>query len=258
MNCYKKKLITFIMIFIIQILLHVQTKYNKMNIEMFCNKKLLEENFKKCVKGYHLINSSPIIEKIWEDINANLFTSVGIEVQSKSNGSHAPGMDIQCALGGISNKSGKYSNGKKNIDISSYRLTTVCNSKKYGTPEEIIQEINKRKNFEYYSFIIRDESRENDLITYDWLLIPSNYLILDPASYTWEPMIGKRGKNKDEQIGWTTNEIDGCKMGITFSMSSQLWIHINMTEEIQKFIIASSVVSSKPCFNYIEIADKLK
>ena len=259
MNYLKKKLITFIIIFIIQILLYVQTKYNKMNIEMFCNKKLLEENFKKCVKGYHLINSSPIIEKIWEDINANLFTSVGIDIQSKSNGSHAPGMDIQCALGGISNKSGKYSNGKKNIDISSYRLTTVSNSKNFGTPEEIIQEINKRKNFDYYSFIIRDESfdNNNNLISYDWLLIPSNYLILDPSSYTWEPMIGKRGKNKDEQIGWTTNEIDGCRMGITFSMSSQLWIHINMTEEIKKFIIASTEVVNKPSYNYIEIAEKL-
>jgi len=81
----------------------------------------LDTNFKKCVKGYHLINSSPIIEKIWEDINANLFTSVGIDVISKSNGSHAPGMDIQCALGGISNKSGKYSNDKKSINNSSYR-----------------------------------------------------------------------------------------------------------------------------------------
>jgi hypothetical protein len=227
-----------------------------MNIEKFCNIKLLEENFKKCVKGYHLINSSPIIEKIWEHINANLFVSVGIDVQSKSNGSHAPGMDIQCSIGGISNKSGKYSNGKQKIDISSYRLTTVCNSKKYGTPEEIIQEINKKKNFDYYSFIIRDETHD-DLISYDWFLIPSNYSVLDPSCYTWMPMIGKRGKNKDEQIGWTTNEINGCKMGITFSMSSQLWIHINITEELKKFIIASTVVTNKPCYNYIEIVDKL-
>jgi hypothetical protein len=228
-----------------------------MNIEKFCNKILLEENFKKCVKGYHLINSSPIIEKIWEDINANLFTSVGIDVISKSNGSHAPGMDIQCALGGISNKSGKYYNDKKSIDISSYRLTTVCNAKNCGTPQEIIQEINKRKNFDYYSIIIRDDSNDANQISYDWLLIPSNYLVLDPSSYTWEPMIGKRGKNKDVQVGWSTNEINGCRMGVTFSMSSQLWIHVNMTDEIKKFIVAKTVVSNKPCYNYIEIAEKL-
>jgi hypothetical protein len=226
-----------------------------MNIEKFCNKKLLEENFKKCVKGYHLINAAPIIEKLWEDINANLFTSVGIEVFSKSNGSHAPGMDIECALGGISNKSGKYSNERKSIDISSYRLTTVCNPKNCGNPQEIIEEINKRKNFAYYSFIIREECPQQ--IAYDWFIIPSNYLVLDPSSYVWEPMIGKRGKNKDVQVGWTTNEVNGCKMGITFSMSSQLWIHINITDEIKKFIVASTVVSNTPTYNYMEIADKL-
>jgi Ser-tRNA(Ala) deacylase AlaX len=67
-------------------------------------------------------------------------------------------MDINCSLGRISNKSAKYSNNKKSIDISSYRLTTVCSEKKCGTPTEIIEEINKRKNFDYYSFIVRDET----------------------------------------------------------------------------------------------------
>lgn len=228
-----------------------------MTIEKFCDKKLIEENFKKCLKGYHLVNSSPIIEKIWEELNATLFTSVGITIQSKSNGSHASGMDIQCTLGGISNKSGKYSKNKKTIDISSYRLTTVCDSNNFGTPEEIIKEINSRKNFEYYSFIIRDETKNDNSIAYDWFMIPSNCLILDPSSYDWEPKIGKRGKNKDTQVGWTTNEINGCKMGVTFSMSSQLWIHIAVTEELKKFIIASTVVNNTQSFNYIELCDKL-
>jgi hypothetical protein len=88
-------------------------------------------------------------------------------------------------------------------------------------------------------------------------LILSNYLILDPSSYAWEPTIGKRGKNKDAQIGWNTNEIYGCKMSITFSMSSQLWIHIEMTEEIKKFIVASALVENKPKYNYIDLLDKL-
>jgi hypothetical protein len=96
-----------------------------------------------------------------------------------------------------------------------------------------------------------------DQISYDWLLIPSNYLVLDPSSYTWEPTIGKRGKNKDTQVGWNTNEINGCKMSITFSMSSQLWMHINMTDEIKKFIVATAVVNNKPSYNYIQISEKL-
>jgi hypothetical protein len=217
---------------------------------------VINSNFNKCVEGYHLINSSAINETIWEDINATVFSVSGIEIYSKSDGSHLSGMDINCSLGGISNKSAKYSNNKKSIDISSYRLTTVCSEKKCGTPIEIIEEINKRKNFDYYSFIVRDETDSN-LIHYDWLLIPSNYLVLDPTSYNWEPTIGKRGKNKDTQVGWHTNEINGCKMSITFSMSSQLWIHIEMTEEIKKFIIASAVGEKRSKYNYIDLLNKL-
>jgi hypothetical protein len=40
-------------------------------------------------------------------------------------------------------------------------------------------------------------------------------------------------------------------------MSSQLWIHIEMSEDIKKFIIASVIVENKPKFNYIELLDKL-
>jgi hypothetical protein len=165
-------------------------------------------------------------------------------------------MDINSSLGRISNKSAKYSKNKKSIDISSYRLTTVCSEKNCGTPAEIIDEINKRENFDYYSFIVRDET-DNDTISYDWLLIPSNHTVLDPSSYIWEPTIGKRGKNKDTQVGWNTNEINGSKMSITFSMSSQLWMHIEMTEEIKKFIIATAIVENKQKYNYIDLFDKL-
>jgi hypothetical protein len=224
--------------------------------ELFENYELININFNKCVTGYHLINSSSINETIWEDINSIIFSSSGIEIYSKSEGSHLSGMDINCSLGKISNKSAKYSNNKKSFDISSYRLTTVCSNKKCGSPNEIIEEINRRKNFDYYSFIIRDES-DTDNISYDWLLIPSNYLILDPSSYSWQPTIGKRGKNKDTQVGWNTNTINGCKMSITFSMSSQLWIHIEMREEVKQFIIARTTVKNKPKYNYINLLDKL-
>lgn len=241
-----------------QIIIENDNKSLIKNIKDVCkNPNLIDINFKKCIKGYHLINSSVINETIWEDINAIILSSLGILIYSKSEGSHSSGMDINCSFGRISNKSAKYSNNKKSIDISSYRLTTVCSDKKCGNPIEIIEEINKRKNFDYYSFILRNENINNETITYDWLLIPSDYLILNPVSYTWKPTIGKRGKNKDTQVGWNTNEINGCKMSITFSMSSQLWIHIEMTEDIKKFIIATAEVSNKPVYNYIDILEKL-
>lgn len=232
--------------------------------EMLQNKELINNQFNKCIKGYHLVNTSPINETIWEDINAVVFTNINMEVYSKSNGKHSSGMDIACSLGRISNKSAKYSNTKskkldkniKKFDISSYRLTTVCSEKKCGTPELFIAEINKRKNFDYYSFIIRDE--REDTILYDWVLIPSNYFILDPSSYSWEPTFGKRANNKESQVGWHTNSIHGCSMTITFSMSSQLWIHIEVTPEIKKFIVASGVVNNKPMYNYIELLDHLE
>lgn len=219
---------------------------------------LIETNFKKCVNGYHLVNTSCINETIWEDINEIIFSTVGIEIYSKSDGSHLPGMDINSSIGGLSNKSAKYSKNKQYIDISSYRLTTVCSDKNHGTPSEIIEEINKRKNFDYYSIIIRDESqKEKNIISYDWLMIPSNYIVLDPSSYIWEPTIGQKGKKKDIQVGWKTNVINGCRMSITFSMSSQLWIHIDMTDDVKKFIVATTSVINKPKYNYIELADKL-
>ena len=222
------------------------------------NTELIADNFIKAIKGYHLMNTSPVNETVWEDLNSMIYSSSGIEVYSKSDGSHLSGMDIHSSLGKLSNKSAKYgSNHKKSIDISSYRLTTVCSEKNCGTAAEIVEEIKKRKNFEYYSIIVRDESTDKDQVGYDWLLIPSNYIAVDPSSYTWEPTIGKRGKNKDAQVGWNTNEINGCKMSITFSMSSQLWMHIEMTEDIKKFIVASTVVSNKPSYNYIQILEKL-
>jgi hypothetical protein len=231
------------------------------NIDSFV--PLFDDAFKKCVTGYHLINTSPINETVWEDLNSLIFTSVGINVTSKSDGSHLSGMDIDSSIGKISNKSAKISGNKlkQSIDISSYRLTTVCSEKNCGTPEEIIQEINSRKNFDYYSFIIRDDTNaaaaNDSSISYSWLLIPSNHLVLDPASYVWQPSIGKRGKNKDFQVGWSTNDVNGCKMTITFSMSSQLWIHISMTDDIKKYIVATAVASNKPTYNYMQLSDIL-
>jgi hypothetical protein len=226
-----------------------------MKITSIAINSLINVNFKKCVNGFHLINSCNINEAIWEDLNSLIFEKSGIEVTSKSDGSHLSGMDIQCSLGGISNKSAKYSSRKKSIDVSSYRLTTICNQKNVGSINEIMEEINQRKNFDYYSIIAREEMKEKNY--YDWLFIPSDYYLLNPTSYEWVPMIGKKGKNKDLQLGWTTNEINGSKMDITFSMSSQLWIQLGMTEEIRKFIIASEEVSILPKYNYIDLLDKL-
>ena len=130
-------------------------------------------------------------------------------------------------------------------------MTSICSSTNCGTQEQIINEIEKRKNFQYYSVIVRE--MVDDVCHYDWYLIPSDYASLSPRTYEWKPMIGKRGMNKDKQVGWETNTVNGSSMSISFSMSSQLWINVRVTEEMKKFIVGSVVCPTKQMFDYIQL-----
>lgn len=217
--------------------------------------KNLSDNFTKCVRGYHFINDDPIKETPWEDINAQILTASGIIINSQSNGSHKSGADLSCSLGDLSNKSTQYETGEKNsFGVSSYRLTTVCSDKTPGESRDITAEINRRKNFKHYSIIVRYE--KGNEIQYDWYLIPSDYPQFNPSSYKWTPKVGKQGKNKGSTTGWETDTIDGSSMSITFSMSSQLWLHIVITEEMKKFIIASCKVNKGRKLNYIQLYNR--
>jgi hypothetical protein len=215
----------------------------------------LSDNFTKCVTGYHYINDDPIKETPWENINSDVLSESGFGVNSQSNGSHKPGADLSCSLGAFSNKSTQYEPDNKSFKISSYRLTGVCSDKTPGSITDIIAEIDRRKNFDFYSIIARDEKASE--IKYDWWLIPSDYPQFNPSAYTWTPKVGKQGKNKGSVTGWETNSIDGSHMSITFSMSSQLWLDIVITDEMKQFIIASCTVNKGRKLNYIQLYNKL-
>jgi len=216
----------------------------------------LAESFTKCVSGYHLLNNDPIKEAVWEDINRIVLEHSGCPVQSQSCGSHAPGADLTCSLGRFSNKSTKWSGVKKGtFDISSYRLTSVCSDKSPGDVTTILGEIQRRKNFEYYSIIVREELGED--IQYDWYLLPSDYPAVNPESYEWKPKIGKQGKNKDAVVGWETNIVDGSHMSITFSMSSQLWMYIQVTEAMKEFVVGTCSVKKGRKYDYIQLLERL-
>lgn len=217
-------------------------------------RKNLSDNFTKCIEGYHLINDEPIKESIWENINALTLTESGCIVTSQSNGSHKPGSDLSCSLGNLSNKTATYDSKNESFSVSSYRLTTVCGDKTPGNIEDIHAEITRRKNFNYYSILVRSE--KDNAIHYDWYLIPSDYTKLNPSSYNWIPKVGKRGKKKGSTIGWETNKMEGSSMSIEFSMSSQLWIEIVITEEMKQFIIASCKVTKGKKLNYIQLYNK--
>jgi len=253
MNIYKRSNLSTIMTSVNSKITKPKKRFNLIIEEDIVpiNKSQFADNFAKCVQGYHFINSEPINETIWETINSQVLSVSGCAVSNTSSGSHTSGRDITCELGGLSNKSAKYSKNKSEFAISSYRLTTICSEKDCGDADAIIKEINSRKNYEYYSFIIRNELDTE--IEYDWYMIPSNYSALSPESYTWEPMFGQRGKKTGEQIGWKTNEINGSKMTITFSMSSQLWITISVTDELKEFIVSSCKVNKNAKYNYLQI-----
>jgi hypothetical protein len=68
--------------------------------------------------------------------------------------------------------------------------------------------------------------------------------------------MGQIGKNKNAISGWKTNQIDGSYMDITFSMSSQLWVHLNITEDMKKYIVGSCVVNRGRKYNYIELYER--
>ena len=212
--------------------------------------------FKRCVRGYHVLNKDPIKESVWETVNALILVRSGCSVLSQSNGSHSSGSDISSSIGNFSNKSVKYDKKTRTtINISSYRLTSVCNAGHPGTIPEIIEEIQKRKNFDYYSIIARDEG-PNNIIYYEWLLLPSDHASVDPSQYEWSPLVGQRGKNKDCQIGWKTNVVNGSSMSITFSLSSQLWINICLEEGLkEQYVVASTELKVFPVIDYIDLSD---
>ena len=212
--------------------------------------------FKKCVRGYHILNKEPIKESVWEAINTQVLQHAGCSVASQSNGSHAPGSDISSSIGNLSNKSVKYNESSRSyLCVSSYRLSTVCSASNPGNITEILEEIKKRKNFDFYSIIAREE-KPNNRIHYDWFLFPADHPIVDPTKYEWSPLVGQRGKNKGEQVGWKTNVVNGSSMSITFSMSSQLWINICLNDELkEQYIIAHTELSTCTRMDYVDLAD---
>jgi len=185
--------------------------------------------FNSEIRGYHSINRTPIKESVWEDFNYNIVSKV-CTVTNAANGNHLSGSDMCFNEQGISMKSAKIEKDNS-INISSYRLTKVCSDRTPGNIEEIVNEINKRdQSYNYYSILFRKEN--NTIIKYYWCLIDKTCSIFKMNIDNIKAKIGKRGRNKDQQVGWSSNNFD-----INFSMSSQLWYKLKY-EDIYDYIIA--------------------
>jgi hypothetical protein len=212
-------------------------------------------NFQKAVCGYHIVNQEPLKEAQWEEINSQVLSYSGYKITETASGSHSSGCDLKSNIGNFSNKTTKQS--KTAISISSYRLSSVCNQKDPGCLETIMSEIEKRdSSFTHYSLLVRDEQqKEPRSLCYHWYIIPKYEQSVQARKYTWKPMYAKRGKKK-EQLGWETEPIHGCKMSITFSMSSQLWIHLPL-EKLKKFVVGTVEVDKRGVRNYLELYDMM-
>lgn len=210
----------------------------------------LSEYFRKSIMAYHYVLDDAIKEARWESINAEIFHTSGLSVTGKSNGSHKSGADLVANNVAYSNKTACYDKKRMSFDISSYRLSAVCSNKDTGDISEIVSEINGRKNFSYYSILVREEKEK--AIEYDWYMIPAEFAMLNPSSYEWTQVENKKGKI----TGWESNEIQGCSMRIAFSMSSQLWITVR-TELVKPYLVCSTEVPVGTGIGFIRLHDML-
>ena len=122
--------------------------------------KKCKSDYESTIKGYHMINKTPIKESVWEEINCDIVRNE-CSISDQANGNHISGKDNSFDNIDVSNKSTKIEGN--NVTISSYRLTSVCNDKHNGTPQEILNEIEKRdKSFDCYSILMRRETNNNN------------------------------------------------------------------------------------------------
>lgn len=218
---------------------------NKNLIFKLKNSNLIKTNFYKEIHGFHLISNNPIKESIWESINCNIVKNT-CKISDTANGDHKSGIDNKFDNHGISNKT-TLIDKKGNINISSYRLTTVCSNKNPGDKQTIIDEINKRDNsFSYYSILLRKETK--DIITYYWALIPKEFNIFNLDINKMKPKIGKIGINKGNLVGW---EFPNAK--IEFNMSSQLWFSFSLNDINEYIICSTSIKKSTHILSYSDI-----
>jgi hypothetical protein len=201
--------------------------------------------FNSEIRGYHSINRTPIKESVWEDFNYNIVSKV-CDVTNEANGNHLSGADMCFNGQGISMKSAKIEKDNS-IKISSYRLTKVCSDRTPGNIDEIMGEINNRdQSYNYYSILFRKEN--NGIIKYYWCLIDKTCSIFKMNKENIIAKIGKRGRNKDQQVGWSSTNF-----AINFSMSSQLWYNLNI-EDIHDYIIAEiEIDTTKTTMSYSDV-----
>ena len=119
------------------------TKYPSVPlIEQIKGNPKIINRFKTELQGYHCVNTSPLKESRWEDVNESILTPY-FAITDVAKGDHRSGKDMVCNGVGLSNKS-SICDKKGMVNISSYRLGGVCSDKDPGDIAKIKSEMSKR------------------------------------------------------------------------------------------------------------------
>lgn len=187
--------------------------------------------FQEVIRVHFALTRHPIQGTIWENIKCKILEK-SFHICEQANGGHKSGKDNRVDNFNMSDKTAKIDKNDDILNISSYRLTTVCDAKKTGDVNEIVREIEDRdKSFDFFSILVKNDN--NNSTTYEWYVVPKDYYIFKIVPNDLREKVGKKGKNKDENVGWEWEHGD-----ITFSMSSQLWYKFDINL-IQQFRIHS-------------------
>jgi hypothetical protein len=210
-------------------------------IHKLLKQKMVKKRFADEILGYHMLNYTPIKESVWEDINASIVSSCCV-VSDQAMGNHLSGIDNKFNDWRISNKTAKIAKNHA-VNVSSYRLTSVCNNRDIGDIERIVDEIQRRNDsFDYYSILLRKESLDH--LTYRWYVIPKDFYVFDANLFDWDIKIGQKGFI----VGWKSKFMD-----ITFSMSSQLWYKFQLIDIEQFIIVDVSVYKKSVLMTYADV-----
>jgi hypothetical protein len=167
------------------------------------------------IKSHHeLYPKLEVKDVYWECIVADSF---GVTDWTPHN--HNPNGDLKIKVYGLNEpslKSGKIENNI--LKFSSHRMS------KFAELDEMLNFLDTR-TYDSYLFLARPESGD---LNYFVCYMPSK--ILKYSELQWNPTFAQKGKKKGKQSGWYGVSKDGkIKCKIVFSMSSQLWVDVDMS-----------------------------
>lgn len=168
------------------------------------------------IKEHHKLYDLPVIAEYWEEIFAKSIEDVEGYTDWKPDRSHSVGKDQICTIQGttrkISNKSGKYNQNNKTLQISGSR------SGEYKTLKQKLKFFSDKQE-DVYVCLATSTKKLNKR---HYFLFSFDTSILNYSDADWQPRISKTGKPN----GWQC-KTNYYSAAIHQSLSGQLWTLID-------------------------------